>query len=426
MSAGLFTATWRFPRRGMSGPRLQLIVSEVQELRRELEATENNCSIFCANVQQFWTSKWQHGLMRILSIAFAMATVGDDAVGGAEQVLAHIDRELIAAGHESMVVAGCYSQVCGTLFATPPAPDRITKDYYSFRYVEHSRKVKEALNNGPIDLVHMHGFDFYEFIPPGNVPVLATLHLPPKWYVNWIYYLERTNFYLSCVSDSQRKDLPDSRLVVQTVGNGVGIPPLAPLPLAERQGAVILGRICPEKGTHIGIEAAQRARIHLTIAGRVFGYPEHLDYFEHQIQPSLTEGVTYLGPVGSQEKIALLRSAKCVLLPSTAPETSSLVAMEAVACGTPVIAMRTGALPEIVEHGRTGFLVNSIEEMAEAIGHADEIDPMTCRRAAETRFSAQRMAHEYIELYERLIGVNPSVLLPAGASVAPSSDQRTT
>src|SRR5947209_8806317 len=99
--------------------------------------------------------------MRILSIAFALATVGDGAVGGAEQILAHIDRHLVAAGHESIVVAANNSQVCGTLIGTPPGPVLVDKDYYSFRYSEHWRQIKEALASGPIDLIHMHGFDFY-------------------------------------------------------------------------------------------------------------------------------------------------------------------------------------------------------------------------------------------------------------------------
>ena len=233
----------------------------------------------------------------------------------------------------------------------------------------------------------MHGFDFYEFIPKGDIPLLATLHLPPQWYVNWIYYNQRPNFFLNCVSQCQRLAVKESRLVVRTIPNGVQVPELHPLPPNQRKGAVMLGRICPDKGVHLGIAAAHRAGIPLAIAGRTFGYPEHLHYFENQIQPALNGSVRYLGPVAGKEKIELLASSKCLLVPSVAPETSSLVSMEALACGTPVIAMRSGALPEIIEHGKTGFIVDSVENMADAIAHIDEIDPITCWKTALRSFS---------------------------------------
>jgi glycosyltransferase involved in cell wall biosynthesis len=362
--------------------------------------------------------------MRVLSIAFALATVGDGAVGGAEQILAHIDRALVAAGHDSVVVASSNSQVHGRLFGTAAAPEFITRDYYSFRYTEHSRKIQEALKSEPVDLIHMHGFDFYEFLPTSEIPVLDTLHLPPEWYPEWIFYMQRPNLHLNCVSESQRRGTPHGRLIAQTIQNGVQIPELEPLRLSERKSAVILGRICREKGTHIGIEAARKAGVPLKIAGRAFGYPEHLHYFEHYIQPALNDRVEYLGPVGVRRKIELLDSAKCVLVPSLAPETSSLCAMEALACGTPVIAMRTGALPEIVEHGKTGFLVDSADAMADAISRVDEIDPMTCRQTAVVRFSADRMAREYMSLYERLIDSKKHILIPREGSLV-VSDQRT-
>ncbi len=340
--------------------------------------------------------------MRILNIAFALAYVGDDAVGGAEQMLACIEQGQVAASHESLIVAARHSNVRGTLFGTPPAPQRIAQGYYEDRYFHHKRAIDNALAIGDIDLIHMHGYDFHEFIPQCDLPLLVTLHLPPSWYPEWIYRIAPPHLYMNCVSATQRSSAPDSVSFVQTISNGVRIPTLDPLPAEERKGVVILSRICPEKGIHIAIAAARKAAEPLTIAGRASGYAEHLAYFNEQVLPILGADVNFVGPVGYSRKIQLLRTAKCLLVPSLAPDSSSLVSMEALACGTPVIAMNSGALPEIVEHGKTGFIVDS-EEMADAIALVGRIDPAVCRGTAIERFSSDRMVQEYLDLYERLI-----------------------
>lgn len=340
--------------------------------------------------------------MRILNIAFALAHVGDDAVGGAEQVLAHLEKGQVAAGHQSVVVAAANSRVRGTLLGTPPQPEEITPEYYRYRYLEHKKKIDEALMSNPFDLVHMHGCDFHEFLPVCDVLVLATLHLPLTWYPEWIYKIDQPNLYLNCVSDAQRRATRDSASLRHTIGNGVPIPKLTTVPVHKRRGAIVLSRICPEKGIHLAIEAARQADVPLTIAGRAYGYSEHLAYFNQRVLPALNENCRFVGAVGHRDKIQLLRSAKCLLVPSLAPETSSLVSMEALACGTPVIAMNSGALPEIVEHGRTGFVVDSVAGMADAMRLTKYIDPGVCRQVAVERFSAERMVREYLDLYDRI------------------------
>jgi glycosyltransferase involved in cell wall biosynthesis len=355
-------------------------------------------------------------IVRILNIAFALAYVGDDAVGGAEQVLAHLENGQTAAGHQSLVVAAANSRICGTLLGTPSQPEEIHPDYYRYRYFQHKKKIDEALASGPIDLIHMHGYDFHEFLPNCDVPVLVTLHLPLSWYPEWIYREARPNLFMNCVSTVQRMMVPECRRIVQTIGNGVPIPKVNPIPVNERQGAVVLSRICPEKGIHFAIEAAHKAGVPLTIAGRAYGYSEHLAYFNQKVLPGLDEKCRFIGAIGYRAKIELLRTAKCLLVPSVAPESSSLVAMEALACGTPVIAMGSGALPEIVEHGRTGFVVESVAEMAHAIALLERIDSTVCRQAALERFSADRMVREYLRLYERLVGDDGTNITAAGRS----------
>ena len=138
-------------------------------------------------------------------------------------------------------------------------------------------------------------------------------------------------------------------------------------PYPKRDYTVCLSRIAPEKNSHAALEAARQAGLPCLLAGKVFNYPEHQDYFACKVQPLLDQSRRFIGAIDEPKKWALLASARCLLQPSLAEETSSLVAMESLACGTPVVAMACGALPEIIEEGKTGFLVHSTAEMAEAI-----------------------------------------------------------
>ena len=173
--------------------------------------------------------------------------------------------------------------------------------------------------------------------------------------------------------------------------------------LARGKGLLWLGRICPEKGVDIALRVAHRVRRSLTIAGPVHPFEPHQTYFRQQVEPLLDEQRRYLGPVSLPQKRELLSQADCVLIPSLAAETSSLVAMEAAASGTPVIAFSKGALPEVIEHGKTGFLVGNEEEMADALQQAHTISPEVCRQEAGRRFCFQAMVERYLSLYEEIL-----------------------
>jgi glycosyltransferase involved in cell wall biosynthesis len=180
---------------------------------------------------------------------------------------------------------------------------------------------------------------------------------------------------------------------------------------AKRGFALMLGRICPEKGVHLALDAAHRAGIPLLVAGEVFPYEAHQRYFEDEVRPRLDNQRRFLGPVGFARKKRLLNAARCVLVPSLAPETSSLVAREALAAGTPVVAFPNGALRDAIDHGRTGFLVEGAAEMADAIQACSRLDPATCRAVARERFGAERMIAAYFDLYLRLAaGLQPALL----------------
>jgi hypothetical protein len=349
--------------------------------------------------------------LTILSVAYPLAPVGPDAVGGAEQVLGHLDRALVAAGHRSIVVAQAGSDVAGELVPVPAETGALDDAARERAWGRHRAAIAAALQRWPIDLVHLHGIDFANYVPSG-VPVLATLHLPPSWYPDAVFRPGWPNLWLNPVSRAQQQTCAPCPRLLAAVENGV---PVAALQArhGKRRYAVVLGRICPEKGVHLAIEAAKRADLALLIGGEVFAYDAHERYFREEVEPRLDRRRRYLGPIGFARKRRLLTGARCLLVPSLAPETSSLVAREALACGTPVIAFPNGALPETIDHGRTGFLVRTVEEMADAIDKAPTLSPDRCREAAAERFSLEVMSGRYIALYRQLL--DESATMPGAA-----------
>ena len=343
--------------------------------------------------------------MRVLSVAYTLAPCGPDAVGGAEQVLSALDRALVTAGHESLVVACAGSQAAGRLFPVSVDLHGEMTDAVRVRAQAAFRAtIADVLRHEQVDLVHMHGLDFHQILPAPGVKVLATLHLPPDWYPPEALRPARPDTWVHCVSGAQQSRCVDSAKLLPPIGNGVDVAALGAARHARRGFVLNLARICPEKGTHLALDAAHRAGVPLLVGGDVFPYAEHQAYARDWVRPRLDRHRRLLGPVGFARKRRLLSAARCLLLPSLAPETSSLVAMEAAACGTPVIAFPNGALPEIVQHGRTGFLVGDVAEMAEAIGQVSRIDPEACRQAARARFDLARTAAAYLCRYAELAG----------------------
>jgi glycosyltransferase involved in cell wall biosynthesis len=338
----------------------------------------------------------------VLSVAYPLTEVGEDAVGGSEQVLTALDRALTENGHNSLVIAAKGSKVRGTLIASPAAPGLIDFSLRQKSQRTHARLIREVLDTYTVDLIHLHSLDFHCYLPDPGIPSLATLHLPPDWYPPHIFHMDRPDLYLNCVSAAQERACPASQLLLPHISNGVDVARLNGT-AAKRDFALALGRICPEKGFHFALDAAKEAGIDLLLGGEIHPYAAHQEYFQTEIVPRLDKRRRFLGRLDFKAKRRLLLEARCLLIPSTVQETSSLVAMEALAAGTPVIAFPSGALPEIIEEGVTGHLVPGALEMALAINRVQALDPEDCRREARRRFSSARMVQRYLETYANII-----------------------
>jgi glycosyltransferase involved in cell wall biosynthesis len=338
--------------------------------------------------------------LTILNVAYPLAPVSLDAVGGAEQILAALDKALVEAGHGSIVIACEGSRVAGHLFAVPAAAGEIDEAAKARAQAYHRAAIAAALRRFPIDVVHLHGIDFPAYVPEG-VPVLVSLHLPLDWYPQAMLRPERDDLWLIPVSAAQAATGPPGARLRAPIPNGVD-PMLFAAPHARRRFALLLSRIAPEKGVHLALDAAHQAEMPLLIGGQVYPYRWHFDYFEQEVAPRLDTERRFLGPLGLARKRRFLGAARCLVIPSLAAETSSLVAMEALAAGTPVVAFPNGALPTVIEDGRTGFIVHDVAEMAEAMRRVGELDRESCRQAARERFSADRMIAGYFDAYRRL------------------------
>lgn len=339
--------------------------------------------------------------MRILYVSYPLLPVSPESCGGAEQMLWTLEREMNARGHQTTVAACEGSAVAGRLFDTGCAPD--APDRFEQREAEHTTRIIEHLRWRKFDLIHDKSGHFWRHAARVDVPVLATLHLPRACYPTEIGRSHSDNLAFNCVSQSQAKSFSDVLSGVDVVQNGIAYRefPYAP---KKRDYLLWMGRICPEKGTHVAIEVARRANMPLVIAGQVYPFRWHEEYYEREVRPHLDGRVWFAETPTLERKLEMLSKARAVLLTSSAEETSSLVAMEAMACGTPVVAFRRDAFAEVVADGVTGFVVDSEEEMVEAIGRVGEINPLECRVRVEREFAAERMADEYEALYKRVIG----------------------
>lgn len=336
---------------------------------------------------------------RILYVAYPLATVSDESCGGAEQMLWVLEREMAARGHLTTVAACTQSRVSGQLLDTGAPATRF--EQLADRDAEHNTHVLRCLREQRFDLVHDEGGRFWAHARAVDAPVLATLNLPRSFYPAGAFLDVPENLYFNCVSFTQASSFADVPQMIGIVPNGIPVERF-PVTSSKEQYLVWLGRICEEKGLHIAVSVAERARMPLVILGPSYLYPRDREYFDTTVAPKMSSACKFVGSPSFAEKVAILRHARALLMPSLLPETSSLVCLEAMACGTPAVAFGNGALPEIVVDGLTGFVVDSEEEMVEALGRVHTLRPAACRVHVERNHSAATMAGTYEQFYRAL------------------------
>ncbi len=339
--------------------------------------------------------------MKIAQVSPLVESVPPKLYGGSERVVSYLTEELVRQGHDVTLFASGDSRTRAELVPIVPEALRLSKVHDSPEI--HTILMVEAVckRASDFDIIHFH-LDTLHFPLTRRMerPSVTTLHgrldLPDLAPL----FDEYRDIPVISISNSQRRPLPQANWQA-TVYNGV---PESHFTFQPRPGQYLafLGRISPEKRADRAIEIARRAGIPLRIAAKVDKVDEQ--YFNERIKPLLRDPlIEFIGEIDEREKDAFLGEARALLLPIDWPEPFGLVMIEAMACGTPVIAYGHGAVPEVIDEGKTGYMVHDIDGAVRAVERLDAIGRQTCRETFERRFSASRMARDYVKVYHNMI-----------------------
>jgi glycosyltransferase involved in cell wall biosynthesis len=341
--------------------------------------------------------------MRIAQVAPLTEAVPPKLYGGTERVVHWITEELVALGHDVTLFASGDSQTSGKLEAIWPKALRLdgaVRDPNALHIVM-LEQVRRKCDDEEFDFLHFH-LDYYPFslFHRQPTPFVTTLHgrldLPEHQPV----FSTFSSVPVISISNAQRRPVPQANWV-NTVYHGIPESLLMPQP-ARHDYLAVLGRIAPEKGVDRAIRIASRCGIPLRIAAKVDRADQ--DYYDELICPLITGNplVEYIGEISDREKSEFLSGAMGLLVPIDWPEPFGLVMIEAMACGTPVIAYNRGSVPEIVDDGLTGFIVEDETSAVAAVGRLPQLSRPAIRTHFEARFTARRMALDYLAAYRRL------------------------
>ena len=325
-------------------------------------------------------------------------TVPPDGYGGIEVMVARLADGLVDRGHDVTLFASGGSETKAALespYDEPPGmAQAVDKPYLEFAHV------LDAYDQaGRFDVLHDHTFPIGPSIGSRveETAVVHTVHGPPAHpSARPIYSRLGDRVHLVAISDFQRQLTPEVQYTA-TVHNGVDVQ-RHPWRAEKEDFLLFVGRMNPEKGVHLAAEAANQLGRRLLIAGKM-AEPEEEAYFHAQVEPHLSDEIEYLGQIDEPTKLDLYSRAAATLMPIQWAEPFGLVMVESMACGTPVVALRNGSVPEIVEDGVSGFVADDMAEFCAAIDRVDTIDPGECRRRVAEHFSIDAMVAGYEEVY---------------------------
>lgn len=340
--------------------------------------------------------------MRIAIVSPVWYPVPPPLYGGIERIVSLLADGLVEHGHEVTLFASGDSETQARLVSVYDAApsDRIGTSLPELRHALTCYARGEEF-----DLINDHSG------PPAaalggaiRTPVVHTVHGPLDGESGETYeQIARVAPDVGLISLSMSQRAPRPRL--PWVANCPNALHLAAYAVPRHRGdyLLFLGRMSPVKGCHRAIEVANETGIPLKIAGKMHDQAEK-DYFQEEILPHVGEGIEYVGEVGDPDKVVLLQNARATLFPIDWEEPFGLVMIESMACGTPVIATRRGSVPEVIDHGRSGIIVDDYREMGDALADADRLDPLECRAYVEQRFSPERMVADYERAFEAAVG----------------------
>ncbi|TGP45977.1 glycosyltransferase family 4 protein [bacterium M00.F.Ca.ET.228.01.1.1] len=341
--------------------------------------------------------------VRIAQVAPLYESVPPFAYGATERVVSYLTEELVRRGHELTLFATADSTTRARL--VPICERGLWRDSAVWdTLTHHVRQLARVADLAhEFDVVHFHG-DPLHFPLTRSLPCksLTTLHGQLLPMDHGPLFREFSSAPLVSISDDQRKPVPSANWQA-TIHHGLPTDEFQFQPLPGDY-LLFLGRLMPGKRPDLAVEIAKRAGLPLKMAGKV--HPGEREYFAQQIEPLLERSrdfTDYLGEVGGTLRKELIANARALLFPVEWAEPFGMVMIEAMACGTPVVAFGRGAVLEVLEHGVSGFIVNDVQEAVKAVAQIGTIDRAQCRRAFETRFTAARMADDYLRVYQRLI-----------------------
>ncbi|MFL6451901.1 MAG: glycosyltransferase family 4 protein [Bryobacteraceae bacterium] len=343
--------------------------------------------------------------MRIAQVAPLVETVPPESYGGTERIVSYLTEELVELGHDLTLFASGGSATKAKLVPVSEQSlrsDPSVKDPLTRTIVELEEVLKRTHD---FDLIHFHdGYVHFPLSRRLQIPSVTTVHgrmdLPDLVQI----FNEFSEVPLISISNQQRSPLPFANWFA-TVLHGIPEHLFTFRPDPEDYAAFV-GRICPEKRPDRAIEIAKHVGMPLKIAAKVDKVDEQ--YFQSEIKPLLNSSlIEFIGEVNDAEKNELLRGARAFLFPIDWPEPFGLVMIESLACGTPVIAFECGSVPEVLEHGKTGFIVRTMDEAKQALRKVGAVSRLVCRQEFERRFTSARMAENYLLAYERLLNGTP-------------------